>query len=112
MSDSVSGPGPAGPQPHAPGKMRPVHDGADPVDEARRRIRSRLDTAQWWLTLAICLTFTGRIGGLFGTGWVSWVATAAILVGAFMVLELVVWPPIARRATLVLLARQIRRNAL
>ena len=111
MSGTASAPDSPRARPPAPGNMRPVHDGADPVDEARRRIQKRLDTVQWWLTLAICLTFGGRIGDL-RPGWVWWVVTAAILAGVFLVLELVVWPPVIRRATRWLLARQNRRNAL
>jgi len=109
VSGTASTPQP--PRPPAPGNMRPVHDGADPVDEARRRTEDRLATWLWRLTLAIFLV----LGTLIGDprhGWVWWVASTVIVGGVVLVLEFLVWPRVVRRLTPWVLARQDRRGGL
>ncbi|MFC8734290.1 hypothetical protein ACFT5B_17700 [Luteimicrobium sp. NPDC057192] len=111
MSGTVSTPEPARPQQPAPGNMRPVHDGADPVDETRRRLQDRLSTVLSWLTLAICLAVGIPIDNL-RPGWVWWVVSGLIALVIVLVLQFVVRPRVVRRLTPWLLARQNRRNAL
>ncbi len=110
MSGTASTPEPTGGHRSAPGNMRPVHDGADPEGEARERAESRVRGVLSWLTYLVAVAVGVLLSG-FGAGGVWWVVTLLLACAAVLVLELVVWPRVVRRATPWLLARHNRRNA-
>ncbi|GMA24622.1 hypothetical protein GCM10025864_23810 [Luteimicrobium album] len=109
MSGTASTPEPSRASSPAPGNMRPVHDGADPADEARRRtegrIRGWLSWTFWTAGLAVLvLVLLPRFG------WIWAAIVFALWLAVDQMLDRLLWTRTGRRAAAWWLARQNRRN--
>ncbi|GAA4835474.1 hypothetical protein GCM10023221_10580 [Luteimicrobium xylanilyticum] len=110
MAGTASTPEPTPAHPVGPGNMRPVHDGAGPADEARRRaegrIRGWLSWAFWTAGLAVLvLVILPRLG------WIWAAILFALWIAVDKTLDRLLWPRAGRSAAAWLLARKNRRNA-
>jgi len=90
--------------------MRPVHDGADPADEARRRaeerVRDWLSWTFWSAGLAVLV-----LGVLPRLGWVWAAISFALWLAVDQALDRLLGPRVSQQVASRRLARQNRRDA-